>query len=554
MINGGDSMHHADVVVIAALPEELAAARDAALESSSEGMGIARWEQRSQNDLPYLWGEYRVQGSVRFAVALARPTHMGGRTTGTFAATIVDRLGPAAVAMCGVCAGSPEETALGDVVIGEPVYEWDEGKHSPSGFRGEHRQFPMNVRWVRAAQDFDPTALPSYGDATEEEALMWFLEQMDRGREPRHHPAVKRYFPSGTWGARLGRLEAEGLIMRESNGMSVLTAAGADRVQQWLYDDVDGPQRLPFRVLVAPMASGSSVIADPRQWDELKAMGIRKIGAIEMEAATIATIAQAKGLPWVVAKGVMDHADTKKDDRYKQFAARASAQVLFALLGQLMCGRDAGSRYGDRIVEREPAPVTLGRVAEPRARVSGSAQENVASQSDILASGISSPDATIRVPSDRQRSVERENAIRSAREYLKIGAFSRKRLIEQLSSDVGEGYSLDAATYAVDSLGIDFNEQAVRSAREYLKTGAFSRKRLIEQLSSDVGEGYSLDAATYAVDSLGIDFNEQAVRSAREYLKTGAFSRKRLIEQLSSDVGEGFTHSQAVHGANELGL
>ena len=32
----------------------------------------------------------------------------------------------------------------------------------------------------------------------------------------------------------------------------------------------------------------------------------------------------------------MDHADINKDDRYKRFAARASAEVLFALLDDLV--------------------------------------------------------------------------------------------------------------------------------------------------------------------------------------------------------------------------
>lgn len=57
-------------------------------------------------------------------------------------------------------------------------------------------------------------------------------------------------------------------------------------------------------------------------------------------AATIATIAHARGLPWIVANGVMD-ADATKDDRCKQFAARASAQVVFGLLAQLIHGGDA---------------------------------------------------------------------------------------------------------------------------------------------------------------------------------------------------------------------
>jgi nucleoside phosphorylase len=189
--------------------------------------------------------------------------------------------------MCGVCAGNPADTALGDVVVGEPVYEWDEGKQSPSGFEGDHRQFRLEPLSLRTAQEFNASSLASYGDASEDEALLWFLEQLLRGQQPRNHPALSRYFPSGTWQPRLARLEEQGLIRRELTGEAVLTSDGSDLVQRRLYDDVDGPQRLPFRVLTAPMASGSAVIADPDVWSRLKAMGMRKITAVEMEAATI---------------------------------------------------------------------------------------------------------------------------------------------------------------------------------------------------------------------------------------------------------------------------
>jgi nucleoside phosphorylase len=333
----GDTMDRVDVLVVAALPEEFEAAKAAGLASDSMGSGVLEWVDRHVDGVPpFVWGEYHVGGKALFTVALARPTQMGGRTAGPFAATLAGRLSPVALAMCGVCAGNPEDTALGDVVVGDPVYEWDEGKHSSAGFQGDHRQIPMDGRWLRAAQDFDPASTSSYGQANEDEALLWFLEQLARGQQPRKHPALSRYFPSGTWQPRLALLEQRGLIVRDSAGVPALTSDGSDLVQRRLYDDVDGPQRLPFRVLAAPMASGSAVVADPEEWGRLKAMGVRKITAIEMEAATIATVAHDRGLPWLVVKGVMDHADTKKDDRYKTFAARASAEVMFGLLERLV--------------------------------------------------------------------------------------------------------------------------------------------------------------------------------------------------------------------------
>ncbi|MFJ3021770.1 TIR domain-containing protein [Streptomyces tendae] len=48
-----------------------------------------------------------------------------------------------------------------------------------------------------------------------------------------------------------------------------------------------------------------------------------------MESAVVAQVAHRLGLSdWVVAKGVMDHADPRKDDRYKRFAPRSSADAM----------------------------------------------------------------------------------------------------------------------------------------------------------------------------------------------------------------------------------
>ena len=94
---------------------------------------------------------------------------------------------------------------------------------------------------------------------------------------------------------------------------------------------------------------------------------------------------------------------------------------------------------------------------------------------------------------------------------------------------------------------------AVRTAKQYLSISGFSRDGLIEQLSSDAGDGYAIADATTAVDNLNVDWNEQAVRTAKNYLGIMGFSCSGLIEQLSSDAGEGYTVSQASYGAQQAG-
>ena len=95
------------------------------------------------------------------------------------------------------------------------------------------------------------------------------------------------------------------------------------------------------------------------------------------------------------------------------------------------------------------------------------------------------------------------NAVRSAEQYLSMTGFSRNGLIEQLSSDAGDGYSRADAEAAVDSLTVDWNENAAKSARQYLDMTGFSCKGLIEQLSSSSGDKYTVEQATYGAQQAG---------------------------------------------------
>jgi hypothetical protein len=93
-------------------------------------------------------------------------------------------------------------------------------------------------------------------------------------------------------------------------------------------------------------------------------------------------------------------------------------------------------------------------------------------------------------------------------------------------------------------------QSAVRAAQNYLSVMPFSRDGLIKQLSSF--EGYSVADATYAVDTVTVNWNEQAAKSAQNYLDMMPFSRDGLINQLASF--EGFTYAQAVYGVSTTGL
>jgi nucleoside phosphorylase len=322
-----------DVLLITALTEEYNAARQTFSANELEGDGVRSWAKlEAASNLPHERGVFYHQGAALFSISIARPSRMGGIEMGQFAGRLAERLQPNCMVMCGVCAGNPKDVALGDVVVSELAFQYDEGKLESEGFIGDYRQSLVSEAWQRAAEALRPETLPSFGRPSPRDARYWLLERLQAGDEPKEHPARTRYFAKGEWAAMIDQLLLEKII--EIDGTSLnLTPAGVAEVEHSLLRDVDPPGQLPFAIKVGPIASGNVVVKDGITWESLKHMGVRSVIGLEMEAAAIGRTARASAVPeWIVVKGVMDHADPRKDDRYKPFAARASSEVLRAFL------------------------------------------------------------------------------------------------------------------------------------------------------------------------------------------------------------------------------
>lgn len=322
-----------DVLLITALKEEFDAALLSFARESADDSGVDRW-----NDLTFpaatecKRGVFRKDGVPLFNIVVARPPRMGGIHTGMMAAVLAHQLKPRCLVMCGVCAGNPKVVALGDVVVSELAYQHDEGKSEPVKFEGDHRQTPISKAWNDAAEAINVALLPSYGAASPGDARFWLLERLYAGDNPHRHPALPRYFGTGQWRSMTKALVEEGVIERTGPEFH-LTSAGVDEVEDSMAVDVDPPERLPIAIKVGPIASGNAVVKDGVTWENLGRMGVRTVAALEMEGAALALVARSLEIPqWIVMKGVMDHADPRKEDRFKPFAARASAEVLRAFL------------------------------------------------------------------------------------------------------------------------------------------------------------------------------------------------------------------------------
>ena len=92
-------------------------------------------------------------------------------------------------------------------------------------------------------------------------------------------------------------------------------------------------------------------------------------------------------------------------------------------------------------------------------------------------------------------SFEYKQAKQKAEEYMSFTSFSKKGLKEQLEF---EGFSQEAAEWAVETYNADWSSQACAKAREYLEFSSFSKEGLKDQL---LYEGFTEEEAQYAVDN-----------------------------------------------------
>lgn len=130
-----------DVAIITALRSEL----DAVLKLPYG------WEQFRLDDDPTLYyrGHFFV-AKERHTVVAASSLRKGMAASAALATKLVLKFQPEILAMTGICAGVPEKTNLGDVIVGNPTWDWGSGKHAENDdgsavFKLSPLQSPLNM-------------------------------------------------------------------------------------------------------------------------------------------------------------------------------------------------------------------------------------------------------------------------------------------------------------------------------------------------------------------------------------------------------------------------
>ena len=88
------------------------------------------------------------------------------------------------------------------------------------------------------------------------------------------------------------------------------------------------------KLVVGPMATGSSVLADERVTERIKSGQHKNLTGLDMETYGVYAAVQscAPEIPMVSLKAVCDKGDTQKSDEYQQYAAEISARTMFHFL------------------------------------------------------------------------------------------------------------------------------------------------------------------------------------------------------------------------------
>ncbi|MEP7124880.1 MAG: pentapeptide repeat-containing protein, partial [Byssovorax sp.] len=327
-----------DVLILTALQDEL----DAVLALGETGR--AGWEERKDEKgfRLYRTAVPNGRGGV-LTIAAAWIGEMGPSNASMRAQQLVEELTPACLAMCGICAGDRQKVALGDVIVADQLYRYDEGKVVAGKRKApvvwhSLRTFDLQATWKMdaafLARELNLASLSQARPKSRAAQRRWLLSTLlahheTNGVSPGSHVDRKSKCPD--WTELVPEAQEAGLVALQAGRFS-LTPAGREQALNDQALHIDGlPEDPSFKVHVGAIATGAAVQEDPALFKRLRHL-VRTTLGVEMEGAAIGDVAARFKKPAIVIKAVSDHADHDKDDSFREFACRASAEVLLAFL------------------------------------------------------------------------------------------------------------------------------------------------------------------------------------------------------------------------------
>lgn len=320
-------MGAADVVIVTAAEGEDDAVR------AIRGGALTEWTNRlGPGAFSVQTCEFESSSGHPLTVVLARAHEQRAEATATMATALLEEYRPRCLAMCGVCAGRPEWTELGDVIVADRIYRYDAGARV-DGRVALHdvATYNLDADWKQAAESFrvPPSAAWLSGRPyTLAAQSQWLLAELRAGRDPKTSP--ERDSRCHDWPEVLEDLWKRGSLARNTLGLTAEGTAEIDRILLLHHGSL--PNRPPLKIHVGPLGTGNNLVIDDTIWDELEVQQSHVRG-LDMEASAIGVVGHVWKVPnTIVVKGVMDFAERKRARYFRPFAARAAAEVLVAFL------------------------------------------------------------------------------------------------------------------------------------------------------------------------------------------------------------------------------
>jgi nucleoside phosphorylase/tetratricopeptide (TPR) repeat protein len=333
--SGEPKLPPCDALIVTAIKEEF----DAVLGVDNEAVAGSRWDERvGPHGLVIAIREFQTSSKVPLRIAVTQAPEMGQAAAVATATSLLPSLRSQCLAMCGVCAGYRGKVGLGDVIIADRLWTYDVGKIERVTVDGdEHEEFYADTKTYNLSppwkQQAERLAVPlgewlQCRPPTLQTQEDWLLLKLFHNQDARTDPKRDTHCPN--WKNILERLWKAGDLT-----VNQLTLSEKGRERASVYDlKYDGKieQDPPFQINTGPLATGSSVIEDKQVFQRLKKLQ-RKVLGLDMETASMGMLAEIQQIPYHIAmKAVMDFADGEKNDFFKPFAARASAECLIAFL------------------------------------------------------------------------------------------------------------------------------------------------------------------------------------------------------------------------------
>lgn len=154
----------------------------------------------------------------------------------------------------------------------------------------------------------------------------------------------------------------------------------------------------------------------------------------------------------------------------------------------------------------ESSKAESSSIKESERKESISIEEDAKSSSlsEKKASSIKTKQSSAKSSESSSKKIPREyvSALIKGQGYADRMYMSKKAIYDQLTSDYGEKFSPEAATYAINNIKANWNKNALQKAKDYQEEQNMSPDAIYDQLTSDSGEQFTPEEANYAVQHL----------------------------------------------------